>query len=187
MVCAHPNNGGRRAFQYGDMQQMWRPAFDRRLLDPGMRSHSLGKKRWADLMEPHAGIQDEPLQYFRLRHVVNTLNLYLADFQPALQNRPHPSRDHGQPPSQRRKTDDPLPHAQRTSPSRDESLPTRLLPLIRDLTGTRALPLVQPRADCRHFSLPQNHLHGMLPTPDGRSRRAARTMADSRIRSVSLS
>jgi len=81
MVCARPNNGSRRAFQHGDMQQVRWPAFDRRLLDPCMRPHSLGKKRCADLMEPHAGLQDEPRQHFRLRHMANTLNLYLADFQ----------------------------------------------------------------------------------------------------------
>src|SRR5437016_7885258 len=162
-------------------------ALDRRFLDPGMRPHSLGKKRCADLMEPHAGLQDEPLQYFRLRHMVNTLNLYIADFQPTLKNRSHLSRDYGQPPSHRRKTDNPLPHAQRSSSTRDKPLPTRLLALIRDLTGTRALPMIQPRTDCRHRSLPQQHFHGMPPSPDERLRRAARTRADSRIRSVSSS
>ena len=39
--------------------------------------------------------------------MVNTLDLYFADFQPALKNRPHFSRDYGQPPSHRRKTDNP--------------------------------------------------------------------------------
>ena len=41
MVRAHPNNGSRRAFQYGDMQQMRRPAFDRRpLIETCVRTRS---------------------------------------------------------------------------------------------------------------------------------------------------
>jgi hypothetical protein len=80
-----------------------------------MRPHSLSKKRCADLMKPHAGLQDEQLQYFRFRHLVNTCNLYVADFQPTLKNWPHLSRDYGQPPSQCRKTDNPSSDAQRTA------------------------------------------------------------------------
>jgi hypothetical protein len=62
------------------MQPMQRPAFDRRLLDPCVRLHSLSKKRCADLMKPHARLQHEPLQYFSFRYSVHTLNLYVTDF-----------------------------------------------------------------------------------------------------------
>src|ERR1041384_7418090 len=138
MVRAYQNDGSRYAFHDGNMQEMRWSAFNCCLLDPGMRPHSLGEKRRADFMEPHAGLQGEPLQHLHLRHLVNTLHFYFVNFQPALENRPHLSREHGQPPSQHPKPDDPLPHTPETSSPRDEFLLPRLLPFLRDLTGTSA-------------------------------------------------
>jgi hypothetical protein len=119
-----------------------------------MRAHSLGKKVRADLMEPRAGLQHEPFQHLRFRHTVNALNFYFVDFQPTLKNRTHLSRDQGQPPSEHRKPDNPLPRAQRAPSPGMESFPTHLLALIRDLTGTGTLPVVHPRADFRRRPLP---------------------------------
>src|ERR1044072_5223778 len=120
--------------------------------------------------------------------MVNAFNLYFADLQPALKNRPHLLHDDASDPRQCRKTNDPPPHAQGISPLREEFLPTRLLPLIRHLTRTRTLPLVPPRADFSHRSLTEQQPHrAPPPLPDKRSRPAARTRADSRIRSVSSS
>src|SRR6185295_12621791 len=130
MVRADQNDGSRCTFHDGDMQEMRWSAFNRRLLYPSMCPYSFGKKRGADFMEPHTWLQDEPLQHLRLRHVVNTFNFYFADFEPTLKNRSHLSSSHGQPPSQQRQTDDPLPHTPRTSFSRGESLLPRPFPLF---------------------------------------------------------
>jgi hypothetical protein len=60
-----------------------------------MRSHPLGKKRCADLMESHSGLQDESLQHFWFRDVMNPLDLDLADFQPTFVRAISPDRPVG--------------------------------------------------------------------------------------------